>query len=75
MIDEIELQNQIDDLKRENGFLEDEIDDLTADLQKFEAKERRDGFVVNYIKDRKEHAEAMGDRHAVEIYKDILKKT
>jgi uncharacterized protein YaaN involved in tellurite resistance len=74
MIDEIELQNTIDDLKRDNSFLEDEIEDLTRDLQKFEAKERVGGFMVDYIKDRKEHAEAMGDKKAVEIYKEILKK-
>ena len=71
-IDEIDLQNTIADLRREISDLEGEVDDLGKRLYIFEEKERRNEFLIDYIKDRKEHSEAMGDRRAVEIYQDIL---
>jgi hypothetical protein len=74
MIDEIDLQNTIADLRDEVSNLERQVDGLQDQLDI--SIDKKDCYygLLSYVKDRKEHAEAMGDNKSVEIYADILKK-
>lgn len=72
-MDEIDLRNTIINLRDEISDLEREKNNLEDRLDISRSKEDSCDRVLIFIKDRRDHSQAIGDQKAFEIYKEILK--